>query len=260
MTTSYVWCDAGICQARNAGNAVTRAYYGEGEVVPGAPAQLYYYGADQIGSVRRVFASSGGAPAYAYDPYGSALQGTAPLTDFGYAGMFWHADSGLYLTQYRAYDPAVGRWLSRDPIGEGSDPAANLYLYVQDNPVNLVDPSGLQIPSEPPPGIPGGPWVPAGTGQKPGTFYGPKQQSGPKTICRWVPSQGQGGPPGSQGYWKVQTGGSGQWNRYSQNGIPITEQQAHPNPPPANPLAAIVRFGTPLGAFLGVMFYSSPAY
>jgi RHS repeat-associated protein len=31
--------------------------------------------------------------------------------------MFYHADSGLYLTQYRAYDPRIARWLSRDPIG-----------------------------------------------------------------------------------------------------------------------------------------------
>jgi RHS repeat-associated protein len=68
--------------------------------------------------VRRAFASTTSAPAYGYDPYGNALQSTIPLTDFGYAGMFYSADSGLYLTLYRAYDPAVGRWLSRDPIGE----------------------------------------------------------------------------------------------------------------------------------------------
>jgi RHS repeat-associated protein len=97
---------------------VTREYYAEGEYVPGAPAQPYYYGPDQIGSVRRVFASASSAPAYSYDAYGNALQSTAPLTDFNYAGMFYNADSGLYLTQYRAYDPVSGRWLSRDPIGE----------------------------------------------------------------------------------------------------------------------------------------------
>jgi hypothetical protein len=32
--------------------------------------------------------------------------------------MFYNADSGLYLTRYRAYDPISGRWLSRDPDGE----------------------------------------------------------------------------------------------------------------------------------------------
>jgi len=35
--------------------------------------------------------------------------------------MFYNLDSVLYLTQYRAYDPVVGHWLSRDPIGEISD-------------------------------------------------------------------------------------------------------------------------------------------
>ena len=118
VTTSYIWCGARICQARNASNAVTREYFAEGEYVPGSPAQPYYYGPDQIGSVRRVFASTASAPAYSYDPYGNSLQGTAPLTDFNYAGMFYNADSGLYLTQYRAYDPVSERWLSREPMGE----------------------------------------------------------------------------------------------------------------------------------------------
>ena len=143
VTTSYVWCGARICQARNASDAVTRGYYTEGEFVPGSPAQPYYYGPDQLGSVRRVFASASSAPAYGYDPYGNALQTTAPLTDFGYARMIYNADSGLYLTQYRAYDPNAGRWLSRDPLGEGSDPAGNLYAYVGGNPIGNIDPLGL---------------------------------------------------------------------------------------------------------------------
>ncbi len=119
-TTSYIWCGSSICQARDATDAPTRGYYAEGELVSGTPAQSYYYGFDQIGSTRRVFASTSSAPAYGYDPYGNPLQSTAPFTDFNYAGMFYNADSGLYLTQYRAYDPVVGRWLSRDPIGEPS--------------------------------------------------------------------------------------------------------------------------------------------
>jgi RHS repeat-associated protein len=93
--------------------------------------------------VRRAFASTSSAPAYSYDPYGVPLQATAPLTDFVYGGMFYNADSGLYLTLYRAYDPVAGRWLSRDPIGEPSDPLANLYAYVRGNPISTTDVSGL---------------------------------------------------------------------------------------------------------------------
>ena len=145
--TSYVWCGNSICQARNASNSPTRGYYVEGEFVPGTPAQSYYYGPDQIGSVRRVFASASSAPAYGYDPYGRTLQSTALLTDFNDAGMFYNADSGLYLTQYRAYDPVGGRWLSRDPVGEQSDAVANLYGYVGGNPVSYSDPRGTKSSS-----------------------------------------------------------------------------------------------------------------
>ncbi len=151
VTTSYLWCGERLCQTRNSSGATTREYYSEGEFVPGSPAQPYYYGPDQIGSVRRVFASTSSAPAYGYDPYGNALQSTAPLTDFGYAGMFYNADSGLYLTPRRVYDPVSGRWLSRDPIGESSDPVANLYRYVNGNPIGLKDPLGLcDATSQPP--------------------------------------------------------------------------------------------------------------
>jgi RHS repeat-associated protein len=146
-TTSYVWCGDSICQARNTANAVTRSYYDEGELVPGSPAQPYYYGIDQLGSVRRAFASTSNAPVYGYDPYGNALQGGASLTDFGFAGMFYHADSGLYLTKFRAYDPVAGRWLSRDPMAEMSDPAGNLYPYVGGNPISYTDPTGEFFPA-----------------------------------------------------------------------------------------------------------------
>jgi RHS repeat-associated protein len=143
VTTSYVWCAIRLCQARNASNSTTREYFGEGEFVPGSPVQSLFYGSDQIGSVRRVFANPSSAPSYGYDPFGNALQATAPLTDFGYAGMFYNADSGLYLTLYRAYDPVSGRWLSRDPLAQRAFPAVNLYRYGQDNPVIFDDPLGL---------------------------------------------------------------------------------------------------------------------
>jgi RHS repeat-associated protein len=145
VATSYIWCGARPCQARNASNAVTRAYYAEGEFTPGSPAVSAYYAPDQIGSVRRVFTSAS-APVYDYDPYGAPLQTTSPATDFGWAGMFNQADAGLYLTPARAYSPVLGRWLSRDPLGEDADPDGNLYVYVGGEPMSGADPSGLRGP------------------------------------------------------------------------------------------------------------------
>ena len=104
--------------------------------------------------MRRAFASASSAPAFNYDPYGAPLTGPAPTTDFGFAGLFNHQASGLSLTLYRAYDPASGRWLSRDPIGEEGDPYGNLYPYVAGStpnsrdPLGLVGTPGLTVPGE----------------------------------------------------------------------------------------------------------------
>jgi RHS repeat-associated protein len=49
--------------------------------------------------------------------------------------------TGLTLLTHRFYDPAAGRFLTRDPMGY--DGGINLYAYTQNDPVNRNDPSGL---------------------------------------------------------------------------------------------------------------------
>jgi RHS repeat-associated protein len=63
--------------------------------------------------------------------------------DFGFTGFYRHQASGLNLTFFRAYDPELGRWTSRDPIAE--EGGLNLYAYASGDPVNGVDPLGLKI-------------------------------------------------------------------------------------------------------------------
>jgi RHS repeat-associated protein len=76
------------------------------------------------------------------DPYGNPTQSNGRVsTDFRYANLFYDQQDGLYLANYRAYDPKVGRWLSRDPLGAVG--GLNLYSYVSGDPINLTDSLGF---------------------------------------------------------------------------------------------------------------------
>jgi RHS repeat-associated protein len=56
----------------------------------------------------------------------------------------WLSELGMYFYKNRAYSPTLGRFLQTDPIGYGGD-GPNLYAYVSNDPVNLVDPLGLAM-------------------------------------------------------------------------------------------------------------------
>ncbi len=60
---------------------------------------------------------------------------------YGYAGREPDPSSGLVYMRARYYDAALGRFISRDPIGLSG--GLNVYAYVGNNPVNYVDPDGL---------------------------------------------------------------------------------------------------------------------
>ncbi|HYC03499.1 MAG TPA: RHS repeat-associated core domain-containing protein [Azospirillaceae bacterium] len=76
-----------------------------------------------------------------YDAYGNSAQDAAAGPAFRYAGMRLDAETGLYHTPNRAYDPRDGRWMQLDPIGVKD--GLNRYAYVRNSPTNFVDPTGL---------------------------------------------------------------------------------------------------------------------
>ena len=124
------------------------------KVESGASAGDYFYSRDHLGSIRELTDSGGNIRArYSYDPFGRRTLLTGDVDgDFGFAGMFCTPETNLNLASSRAYDPAIGRWLSRDPLRDAEKLfASNLYAYVDNNPVNWTDPSGRQkvVPKPP---------------------------------------------------------------------------------------------------------------
>ena len=73
---------------------------------------------------------------------GTALPGTTTGTRFLFTGREWLSQVGLYDYRNRVYSAELGRFLQTDPI-RFSAGDVNLYRYVANNAVNLVDPSGL---------------------------------------------------------------------------------------------------------------------
>ena len=87
---------------------------------------------------------------YSYDAFGTvqimdaafAVRSSSAYDwEFLYHGEFRDKESELYNYGYRYLDTQLGRWLSRDPIGE--DGGENLYAFLGNDPSNLIDKFGL---------------------------------------------------------------------------------------------------------------------
>ncbi|HEY0140870.1 MAG TPA: RHS repeat-associated core domain-containing protein [Thermoanaerobaculia bacterium] len=100
---------------------------------------------DHVGSPRLVVNTTTGAvvQSLSYDDFGNVLSDTNPgFQPFGFAGGLYDVATGLVRFGARDYDPRIGRWTAKDPIGfRGGD--SNVYAYVASSPVNAIDPAGL---------------------------------------------------------------------------------------------------------------------
>ena len=96
---------------------------------------------DGLGSTTALANSAGAVTdSYTYDVFGALRSNTGTTAnDFRFTGEQddRNANRGLYYLRARAYDPALGRFLSRDPL-----PFAQRYAYAGNDPVNFADPSG----------------------------------------------------------------------------------------------------------------------
>lgn len=102
----------------------------------------FFYHADAQGSVSELTDGSGAvAKSYSYDAFGNILDQSGTVENsYTYAGRELDSESGLYYFRSRYYNPRIGRFLRKDPVGLIA--GVNLYTYVGNNPVNRFDPWG----------------------------------------------------------------------------------------------------------------------
>jgi RHS repeat-associated protein len=86
------------------------------------------------------------AAKYEYGPFGELIRASGPLAfenPFRFSTKYYDDETDLVYYGYRFYNPATGRWLNRDPLGEHG--GLNLYGFVNNNPNSYLDPLGLEI-------------------------------------------------------------------------------------------------------------------
>jgi len=94
---------------------------------------------------------------YSYDPYGARTiynaSGTVIPTSaydnrIAFTGHHLDVETGEYFCRARYFDPALGTWLGRDPVGYVD--GGSLYQYCRSNPWGLFDSYGLTAQGNPP--------------------------------------------------------------------------------------------------------------
>jgi RHS repeat-associated protein len=139
-----------LCEYDSSGNLQARYTHGPGIDEPISMSRGgsdSYYHADGLGSVVNLTDASGVSVAsYAYEAFGKVRSQTGNIVNFfRFTGREWDEDSGLYYYRARYYDPQIGRFITQDPFeGNLNDPSSlHRYLYVNNNPINKTDPTGL---------------------------------------------------------------------------------------------------------------------
>jgi RHS repeat-associated protein len=152
-TTNYVYDQENIILEYDQAGAIKTKYtHGLGIDEPLAVQQgtnTYYYHADGLGSITSLSNASGSiVQTYSYDSFGNMTATGNVSQPFTYTGREYDSETGMYFYRARYYDPKVGRFVTKDPIGFKG--GINLYVYVENNPLSLTDALGLASKYNPP--------------------------------------------------------------------------------------------------------------
>ncbi len=132
--------------------------------------QVSFYHADGLGSITHLTDATGTvARSYTYDTFGQIVDQTGSISNpYTYTAREFDPETGLFYYRARMYDPQLARFLQEDklllglllpsgPVGNASVSLAplvlqllkgnpqnlNAFAYVNNNPINRIDPFGL---------------------------------------------------------------------------------------------------------------------
>jgi RHS repeat-associated protein len=141
-----------VVETDGSGHIVASYTYGLGLISQRRSGVDSFYISDALGSTRALTNSAGVVTdRYSYDAFGQLLSSTGTtVNSFLYTGEQRDDAAGFYYLRARYYDSAIGRFLSQDPYAGSLQEPLSLqkYAYVQNNPVNRTDPTGLYGPEE----------------------------------------------------------------------------------------------------------------
>ncbi len=150
-TTIYLYGDADnpfqLSASRDPGGLLTEYWYDEADLLIGLRqgSEVFYVASDQVGSPRVIVDSTGAlVREISYDSFGRIVSDSNPAFPMvlGFAGGVADPTTGLVRFGFRDYDPEIGRWTSADPILFAGG-QFNLYAYVNNNPQEFRDPTGM---------------------------------------------------------------------------------------------------------------------
>ncbi|MCM1237658.1 MAG: RHS repeat-associated core domain-containing protein, partial [Ruminococcus flavefaciens] len=147
--TVFVWDGDQLVMELSVSGKVKNRYIRGNDLVytdKGTDTEKQYYVADPHGNVVQLTDESGKVvKTYEYDSFGNEVKPDSKDDNpFRYCGEYYDKETEEVYLRARYYQPAAGRFLTRDSYtGESDDPESlHLYTYCGNDGVNMWDPSG----------------------------------------------------------------------------------------------------------------------
>ncbi len=137
-TTRYPFPDFEIADD----GTTTKSLIGGKQVCTTSSCEFFMYHTDHLGSIQSITSSTAEVLHKKYRPFGDTHSTTGTHSDLrGWIGEREEETELVYLNA-RYYDPEIGRFISPDPIAHLGQ-KLNRYTYSRNNPINYLDPTGL---------------------------------------------------------------------------------------------------------------------